>query len=907
MKKHSLYHFSDAHGSFHVNRPSDQGVLYFPLVNEQAFMSAISPDLAGDIKLDQHSFLTIPVAYEDLHLSRATRNFWFGFRSKGDPVLWSVAGRSVWQRVNKSDETSEMEAGLLWQRVTRTNKKLGLHTRVLSFVPAGNFNFEVMHVEVKNISRKPITVTGTSAIPLYGRSADNLRDHRHVTSLLHRLKREKFGINLTPTMTFNERGHLINSTSYYVIGVDEKGGAPTGIFPTEISFIGEGGDLERPLALMENRAPQTRINETDQGKEAIGALQFRSVTLKPGASTTYTLLLGIDRQPTDHEQLIHDFTGPEKVQAHWLRTKQFWDEKLSTIVFETGDQDFNAWVRWVQVQPVLRKLFGCSFLPDFDYGRGGRGWRDLWQDCLALLLQSPEEVRDDILHNFGGVRMDGSNATIIGRKKIGEKWFPEFIADRNNIARTWMDHGVWPFLTTLLYLNQTGDWNALLEKAPYFRDALTHRGKKVDPNWATNKNAKPVAGTILEHMLVELVVQFFNVGEHNIIRLEDADWNDGLDMAHRRGESVAFTNMYGGNMAALADLLEMLMNKHAWKDAEIASELLLLIVGSKNSVDYNDASAKQKRLAEYFAVVADGISGKKISVSIEDLVRDLREKAKWIKDHVNNAEWVSYGGEAWYNGYYDDEGHRVEGKNGDGRIRMTLSGQVYPIMAGIADDARIKSVIAAVNKHLFDAKLNGFRLNTDFGAIQPTLGRAFSFAYGEKENGAVFSHMAVMYANALYQRDFSEEGFRVLNSLFEMAKNSARSRIFPGLPEYFNNEGRGRYMYLTGSASWYVLTLLTQAFGVRGLNGDLLIAPKLAPEQFDKKGRASVVVRFAGSEVRVNFVNPNRVAANRIRVEDVKSDQVEVSYERMSEKEVLIRRDVISTKKNWIIEVKLGS
>ncbi len=33
----------------------------------------------------------------------------------------------------------------------------------------------------------------------------------------------------------------------------------------------------------------------------------------------------------------------------------------------------------------------------------------------------------------------------------------------------------------------------------------------------------------------------------------------------------------------------------------------------------------------------------------------------------------------------------------------------------------------------------------------------FGFAYGEKENGAVVSHMAVMYANALYKQGFIKE------------------------------------------------------------------------------------------------------------------------------------------------------
>ncbi len=52
-------------------------------------------------------------------------------------------------------------------------------------------------------------------------------------------------------------------------------------------------------------------------------------------------------------------------------------------------------MRWVSFQPTLRRIYGCSFLPYHDYGKGGRGWRDMWQDCLALLLMNPDGVRMD--------------------------------------------------------------------------------------------------------------------------------------------------------------------------------------------------------------------------------------------------------------------------------------------------------------------------------------------------------------------------------------------------------------------------------------------------------------------------------------------------------------------------------
>ena len=55
------------------------------------------------------------------------------------------------------------------------------------------------------------------------------------------------------------------------------------------------------------------------------------------------------------------------------------------------------------------------------------------------------------------MRIDGTKATIIGNEP------GEFIADRNNITRVWMDDAFWPFVTTKLYIDQTGDTDVLFE------------------------------------------------------------------------------------------------------------------------------------------------------------------------------------------------------------------------------------------------------------------------------------------------------------------------------------------------------------------------------------------------------------------------------------------------------------
>src|SRR5258708_4552581 len=186
---------------------------------------------------------------------------------------------------------------------------------------------------------------------------------------------------------------------------------------------------------------------------------------------------------------------------------------------------------------------------------------------------------------------------------------------------------------------------------------------------------------------------------------------------------------------------------------------------------------------------------------------------------------------------------------------MTLAGQVFPILSGVASNEQVAQCFAAAKRYLQDKKLGGFRLNTDFKEIQLQLGRAFSFAYGEKENGSFFSHMSVMFANALYRRGFVKEGYEVFSSLYRMAMNAEVSKIYPGLPEYFNGEGRGMYHYLTGSASWFILTFITQVLGVRGQYGDLVLAPKLMPEQFGRSGQIVAEIGFAGKRLKINYFN----------------------------------------------------
>lgn len=848
------YQFTDENGSFQLEGAENDLGLYFPIAGEHGLKSAITPNLAGDAKLDQNHFLLEPTSIGDLVDSRSSRNFWCAIEGAG---VWSATGMSAEQeaaRFTAGQDTSKVEAGLMWHKVSRSSKKHSLHSEITSFVAFQN-NVEVMQVKLTNTGKEAMTFTAYAAIPIYGRSADNIRDHRHVTSLLHRAVTTEYGVHVTPTLSFDERGHQVNDTTYFVEGITEDGKAPVAFYPEQNAFVGKAGTLLRPEAVVRGLDGVPASSKVD-GQEICGAFRFEKKMLAPGESTEYTVLIGATKQDSTIEAARKLFCGKQNVYRQLDMTKQYWLNKIN-VHYYSGDNNFDQFMNWVSFQPELRRIYGCSFLPHHDYGKGGRGWRDLWQDCLALLMMNPGGVRQMLLSNFGGVRVDGSNATIIG-DHLGE-----FKADRNSITRVWMDHGVWPFMTTKLYMNQTGDFDLLYQKVPYFKDRQVMRGKAVDEQWKEGmqwqESARGVRyeGTVLEHLLIQALGAFYEVGEHNHIALRDADWNDALDMAGHRGESVAFTNAYAMNLRDLAAILRQEAAKGV-RDVELLEEITKLLEDKEEL--YESIEAKHKLLNSYLRKCRHTVSGVRIQIDTRQLADSLEHKAEWMMEHIRETEWVSDAkGHGWYNGYYDDHGNRVEGVTEEGNVRMMLTGQVFSIMAGTATEEQARAITEAADAYLYDASCGGYRLNTDFHELKTDMGRMFGFAFGEKENGAVFSHMAVMYANALYTRGFAKEGYKALDALYRQSMDFETSRIYPGIPEYFGKDGRGLYHYLTGAASWYMLTVITQMFGVHGEAGGLAIRPQLLLKQFDAENKAAISLKFMGITWEITIENPNRL------------------------------------------------
>lgn len=855
-------------GKFKLENPELTNYLYFPIANEVGMMSSVTPYLGGDSKTTQNTFVLSPVSCENLHNDKSSRNIWCKINQKD---IWSATGKSDWQQAklfSKEKEKTILEAQFMHHSITRESTEFGVKSHIENFVPCDEVTVEIMMITLQNISNKKMSIQPITAIPLYARSADNIRDHRHVTSLLHRIETIDNGIIVHPTLTFDERGHMKNKMVYGVFGSCQED-KPVGYLPTVEEFIGEGGSFENPKSLYQDFVTMQPPGSRCDGYEAMGAMVFREYQVEPGEETCLLLVIGMEKDKNILIETANRFLTKRQAQDSRNKTIGYWNDKVN-ISYDTANQDFNHWMSWVSFQPMLRRIYGCSFLPHHDYGKGGRGWRDLWQDCLALLMMEPQVVRQMLIDNFGGVRIDGTNATIIGTKQ------GEFVADRNNITRVWMDHGVWPLLTTDLYIQQTGDLFILLSNNYYFKDIQAGRGEEKDSKWtdkqgnkAKDERERPYQGTLLEHLLIQHLTAFYDVGEHNHIRIRGADWNDALDLAKENGESVAFTTMYARNLERLGELI-LHLKEAGITEVSIMEELMILIRVDQSN--YGDVVYKQQLLREYCGTCKHHISGKQITISCIELADLLREKGIFLKEHIRKKEWItSENGYSWYNGYYDNQKNQVEGV-ANGIIKMMLTSQVFALMSETATSEQVKQIINSADEYLYNKDVGGYRLNTDFHEVKMDLGRMFGFAYGHKENGAVFSHMAVMYANALYSRGEAKAGYQVINTLFEHCNDFEGSKIYPGIPEYIDARGRGMYHYLTGAASWLLVTVITKMYGIKGELGDLVFAPQLLEEQFDDNQEATLTLYFGGKRFRIIYHNPDKQSPSHYQVIGVSLD-----------------------------------
>src|SRR5690554_17286 len=797
---------------------------YLPILNLNGLVGSITPFFSGDLKKGFHNYGLEPISELGLYNLTNKRN-----------MIFYVNGKRLdlnGQTDNQQNDKLEYEVNQLAQKIIRSNDLLKI--QATSFV-ATNDNVEIHLISVVNNSNKDIELEAFTSIPMYSRSPENIHDHRHVTSLLNVVEVFENGIINVPTLTFDERGHKENNVIYSVFAYSNKVKVKNYV-PIVDEYL-KGGTFNFPKGLKSNKY---NIGDVVKGFEAIGAMGFEKISLKPNEEVKFSLIIGIEDNINQTLKNAIKYKDFNNILEEEKNVVNFYKEINNYINFNIESEARTKQLKWVTLQPILRRHLGNSYLPHHDYGRGGRGWRDLWQDLLSLIYSNDKTVKQTIIDNFAGVRIDGSNATIIGDNP------GEFKADRNQIIRVWSDHGVWPLLTVKLYIDEFGDIEILNNKQKYFDDGLTHYSKKRSSEFKTDNILKyengDYEGTILEHLILQNLVGFFNVGKHGFTRLEDADWNDGLDMASDKGETIPFTMFYLENLRVLANILENITETKI----EIYKSLYELL-------------NKEINLNKYFDLVSNYQGLNKILVDKQEVISKLLKLAEQREKTILDKAIIDNN---YYQSYINNDGEFV-----DNNKTMSLTAQAMALMNNIPSKEFSKKVAAATKEKLFDKNVGGYRLNSDYKKVLTNMGRAYGFAYGHKENGAVFCHMATMYTYGLYNYNLVSYGYESIKTLLDHALKE-ESGVIAGVPEYFNEEGLGKYLFLTGTASWLIKLYREQIFGINMNYGKLTFNPKLTKEEFIE-GIAQIETYIKGEKVNVKFINKKNLEYGKYQISKI--------------------------------------
>lgn len=796
---------------------------YLPLFNLNGMVSSITPFFSGDLKKGYYNYALKPVSETDLFNLTDKRNVLFFVNNK----RYDLNGQMEWQQRDKIT----YEISQLKQIIERTNDLFVLTTK--SFVAVDD-NLEVHEIIIKNISKEILNINTVTSFPFYSRSPENIFDHRHVTSLLNKVEIKENTIINKPTLSFDERGHKENNVIYTFSAISNRT-KPNNYVPVLDDYI-NGGSYLHPKGLNDNKYG---VGDIVSGYEVMGTINFKEFSLKPNEEATFLLTMGIFDSLKEMEKSINKFNNFEIIKEEELKVDNFYKEINNYINFNYHSEERIDQLKWVTLQPILRRHLGNSYLPHHDYGHGGRGWRDLWQDLLALIYSADKSVEDSIFENFKGVRIDGSNATIIGNNQ------GEFIADRNKIVRVWSDHGAWPLLTVKMYIDETGNTDILLKQQTYFEDQFTHYTKRSIDYEGSNTltfNDNVYYGTVLEHLILQNIVGYFNTGKKGFTRLEDADWNDGLDMANKEGETVAFTMFYLNNLRVIVDIL----NNIESNEVQLYESLMNLINEEINLDKYFDLVSVKKGL-------------NKVNVDKETLISKLSELIKIKENFINKTAIIN---NTHYQSYVNNDGNYV-----DSFDKASLIPQAMALVNNIPSKEFAGKIATFIRTKLFDQKVGGYRLNSNYNEVLLNMGRAYGFAYGHKENGAVFSHMATMYNYGLYNYDLVFEGREGINTLLDKALDPS-SQTLAGVPEYFTDRGVGKYFYLTGTASWLIKLIREQIFGIRLSYGKLEFKPKLTKEDFID-GVASVETYLFNKKITIKYINDKNLDYNEYKVSKI--------------------------------------
>ncbi len=275
------------------------------------------------------------------------------------------------------------------------------------------------------------------------------------------------------------------------------------------AFIGRWRSERNPINVERGKCSNSEITAGD----AVAALQTE-VRLQPSEEKSIAFLMGIvprNAYRQNARTLLQKYRNLNTVDGAFQNLRAEWDDYLDHVQVRTPDDDMNTMLNvWNQYQSSVT----FKFSRDASYHHGGllfgRGYRDACQDLMGPVIARPAWVRKRIQEMAQYQFSDGSTFHL---------YHP---LSRTGERTGHSDTPLWLPLAVTVYLKETGDFDFLEKKRPFYDED---------------------SGTIYEHMRRAVSFTLSNLTERSLAKFGPGDWNDTLDYLGRkgRGESVWVT------------------------------------------------------------------------------------------------------------------------------------------------------------------------------------------------------------------------------------------------------------------------------------------------------------------------------------------------------------------------------
>ncbi|OPJ63563.1 N,N'-diacetylchitobiose phosphorylase [Clostridium oryzae] len=509
-------------------------------------------------------------------------------------------------------------------------------------------------------------------------------------------------------------------------------------------FIGEGQSIFSPEAMRVSKLSGI----SGAGMEPCMAENVK-IELKPNEEKNIIILFGQYESEEQIENCIDKFKNQEICEREFEKVKDYWKQLLGRLQVRTPDKSMdlllNGW--------LLYQTISCRYLSRtaFYQSGGAYGFRDQLQDSMAIGFVESDITRKQIIRSAERQFIEGD---------VQHWWHPIV---ESGIRTRFSDDLLWLPYVVIDYINNTGDYTVLDEKADYIIEKPLEEGE--DERYGVSTERGGIA-PIYEHCkkAIERALKF---GPHNIPLMGSGDWNDGMNMVGNKGK---------GESVWLGWFLYIILDK--FKE----------ICKTRQDMDaYN----------RYF------------------------EAQNYIKENININAWDGN----WYRRAYFDDGTPLGSIQND-ECQIDSLSQSFAIISGAGEKDKNRLALEAMEKYLVKEDKGMILLLTPaFNNTEKEPGYIKGYLSGVRENGGQYTHAAiwVIMAEAIAgNKDKAWRYFNMINPInhSETPLECENYKVEPYVmtADVYYKEGligRGGWSWYTGAAGWMYRVGIESILGLK--------------------------------------------------------------------------------------------